>query len=103
VVRRTDLWWEGTGLGTQNGTSALSLTLDLAVADRLLAVNPCAKVKIARPEVALRRYLDHLQVRALANASGDRRAVVLLLAYGGLRWGSWLLSESATSILASVG
>jgi len=65
----------------------LSLTLDLAVSDRLLAVNPCAKVKIARPEVAPRRYLNHLQVRALANASGDRRAVVLLLAYGGLRWG----------------
>lgn len=26
-------------------------------------------------------------MRALSNASGDRRAVVLLLAYGGLRWG----------------
>lgn len=33
----------------------LSLALDLAVADRFLAVNPCGKVKIARPEVAPRR------------------------------------------------
>jgi integrase len=65
----------------------LSLSLDLAVSDRLLAANPCAKVKIARPEVAPRRYLDHLQVRALARASGERSAVIFLLAYGGLRWG----------------
>jgi len=65
----------------------LSLALDLAVADRLLAANPCAKVKIARPEVAPRRYLDHRQVHALADAAGSRRAVVLLLAYGGIRWG----------------
>jgi integrase len=65
----------------------LSLAMDLAVADRLIAVNPCGKVRLARPRVAPRRYLTHDQVRALADRAGERGAVVLVLAYCGLRWG----------------
>jgi integrase len=65
----------------------LSLAFDLAVADRLVAANPCAKVKIARPVAKRRRYLTRDQVWALADAAGDRQAVVLVLCYCGLRWG----------------
>lgn len=66
----------------------LSLTLDLAVEDKKLAVNPAGKVKIARPKVAARRYLTHRQVDALATAAGPLgQPVVLTLAYCGLRWG----------------
>jgi integrase len=65
----------------------LKQTLDMAVGDRLLSANPAVGVKIAVPKIAPRRYLTHQQVRAFADACGDREAVVLVLAYCGLRWG----------------
>lgn len=64
-----------------------SLILALAVKDGRLARNPATGVrlpKVAHPE---KRYLSHEQVAALADAAGDRRLVVLVLAYTGLRWG----------------
>ena len=66
----------------------LSLALDLAVKERLIVTNPATGVKIARSNVAPRRYLSHRQVQALAEAAGPTgRPVVYVLAYCGLRWG----------------
>lgn len=66
----------------------LSLALDVAVEDKLLALNAVRKTKIARPSVAPRRYLTHQQVDLLATAAGELgRPVILTLAYCGLRWG----------------
>jgi integrase len=61
--------------------------LDAAVRDRRLASNPAAGVDLPRLPRKERRYLDHTQVAALADACGDYRVLVLTLAYTGLRWG----------------
>ncbi|WP_237568693.1 tyrosine-type recombinase/integrase [Mycolicibacterium lacusdiani] len=58
-----------------------------AVRDRLLARNPCDGMKLPRKTPKRPVYLNHDQVTALAAASGEREALVLLLAYTGLRWG----------------
>jgi integrase len=65
----------------------LSSILADAVVDNLIARNPAAKVKL--PPTRRRRavYLTHEQVDALAAAAGEHEALVLLLAYTGLRWG----------------
>lgn len=62
--------------------------LDTAVKSGRLAKNPARGVEnLPRKKPKPRVYLDHTQVEALANEAGDRRALVLLLAYTGLRWG----------------
>ncbi|NKZ77515.1 tyrosine-type recombinase/integrase [Rhodococcus hoagii] len=62
--------------------------LDTAVKSGRLAKNPARGVEnLPRKQPKPRVYLDHQQVEALANAAGDRRTLVLLLAYTGLRWG----------------
>jgi integrase len=65
----------------------LSLVLDLAVRNGRLARNPAKGVNLPRAIPAARRYLTHSQVGALADAAGDYRLVVLVLAYTGLRYG----------------
>jgi integrase len=67
---------------------ALRAMLDAAVADRRLAVNPAANVPLPAERAAEQRYLDREQVLALADMIAPRyRALVLLGAFGGLRWG----------------
>ena len=61
--------------------------LDAAVRDRRLPTNPASGVPLPRIPVKERRYLDHTQVGALADACGEHRLLVLVLAYTGLRWG----------------
>ena len=62
--------------------------LDIALADRLIASNPARGVKLPRKTRKANVYLTHHQVATLANAApADKRALVLTLAYTGLRWG----------------
>ncbi|MGW5314513.1 tyrosine-type recombinase/integrase [Nocardia thailandica] len=58
-----------------------------AVADRRIVSNPARGVKLPKRRPKPRRYLTHEQVHALADQAKNHRAVVLLLAYCGLRWG----------------
>ncbi|MGW6376287.1 tyrosine-type recombinase/integrase [Rhodococcus sp. NPDC055112] len=67
--------------------SVLKRILDDAVRDNRLAKNPAEKVKLPRRTRKVSRYLTHRQVHQLAEESGRYRALVLLLAYVGLRWG----------------
>lgn len=70
----------------------LAQILDYAVADKRLTENPIrnSREKIRLPKVKAQRrhvYLSHEQVRELADAIDPRfEAVVLTLAYCGLRW-----------------
>jgi integrase len=65
----------------------LSGILADAVADRMLASNPAAGIKLPRQRRKRPLYLTHQQVSALAVAAGEYEPLVLLLAYTGLRWG----------------
>lgn len=67
----------------------LASILDDAVFDGRISVNPARKGRIRLPRKTRRRhgYLTHEQVRLLADASGDHRLLVLVLAYTGIRWG----------------
>lgn len=94
---------KGSGLGpsqTRHVFRVLSTVLDWCAPSRL-AVNPARGVKLPiRPE-AEHVYLSYVQVEALANAAGElltkyhrptagaavNKALILLLAYTGLRWG----------------
>jgi integrase len=59
-----------------------------AVADRAIASSPVTGVKVPRERRREMQILTAEQVSMLANAVDDRyRALVYLLAYGGLRWG----------------
>lgn len=58
-----------------------------AVRDRLLARNPAQGMRLPRKTRKRPVYLNHQQVADLAAASGEYEALVLLLAYTGLRWG----------------
>lgn len=65
----------------------LSGVLADAVRDNLIARNPAAGVKLPRLTSKRKMYLTHSQVAALADAAGEHGALVLMLAYTGLRWG----------------
>lgn len=67
---------------------ALRQMLDAAVADRRLSVNPAASVPLPAEHAAEQRFLTQAQVGDLADVMPDQyRALVLVAAYGGLRWG----------------
>ncbi len=72
---------------TRQAYRVLSAILSLAVRDSRLAVNPAAEVKLPRMPLPPRRYLTHAEVATLSNEAGQYRALILLLAYCGLRWG----------------
>ena len=66
----------------------LSLILDGAVEEGYLASNPLARVKPPPMERSTERFLSIAEVEELADAIGERwRAMVLLGAYCGLRFG----------------
>jgi integrase len=65
----------------------LAAILDVAVRDRRILSNPARGVNLPRKTTKEHIYLSHDEVHALANNSGDKAALVLLLAYTGLRWG----------------
>jgi integrase len=66
----------------------LGMVLDMAVADRRVIRNEARGVK--KPKMPARKrhhYLSHGELQALARAAGEYKPLVLLLGYGGLRWG----------------
>lgn len=93
-IRHSEVQTWVTGLTANRGPTTvlraygvLAGILDTAVKDRRVSVNVARGVDLPRKVRKEHSYLSHDQVAALANASGDRAALVLLLAYTGLRWG----------------
>jgi len=91
--------WAG-GLSTTQGPASvrkivnvLSGALQLAVDDGRLPANPAQRLKLPKISKSQKRFLSHDQVAALAKSvevhSGGNGygLLVLVLAYGGLRWG----------------
>lgn len=67
---------------------ALRHCLEAAVADGRLMTNPAAKVPLPSERAKAPRYLSQTEVEELVEAMPDRyRALVLVGAFGGLRWG----------------
>jgi integrase len=58
-----------------------------AVADGRLAVNPAAELELPTIDETEKRFLTAAQIRELAEAAGQHRALVLLLGFTGLRFG----------------
>lgn len=85
----TEMTEEGAGAATvENSVGLLRMVLGLAVEDKRLAVNPAVGVKLPPAEHRPRAYLTHEQVWELAGTIDSRyRALVLFLAYTGLRFG----------------
>jgi integrase len=66
----------------------LSGILDAAVKGKRLAANPCKGIEGLPRKTGKRRvYLSADDVHRLADESGEHRALVLVLAYCGVRWG----------------
>lgn len=61
--------------------------LQSAMLDGRIARNPATGVKLPRDRGKGKKFLTHDQVAALANAAGDDRLIILVLAYCGLRFG----------------
>ncbi len=59
----------------------------LAVKDGVMRKNPCSGVQLPRKTHKARTYLTVEQLLSLADAAGDRRAVILTLGFCGLRFG----------------
>ena len=55
--------------------------------DGRLRVNTAAELELPTIDESEKRYLDAGQIRGLADAAGDHRALVLLLGFTGLRFG----------------
>ncbi|MBE7187287.1 tyrosine-type recombinase/integrase [Jatrophihabitans endophyticus] len=66
---------------------ALSQILKLAIRSGRLARNPAEYVPLPRVRRADKRYLNHDEVDALADACQDHRVTILFLAYTGVRYG----------------
>jgi integrase len=64
-----------------------SLLLETAVRSKRLSSNPAIGVKLPRAGKPEKTFLTHEQVTALADAAGESRTVILVLAFCGLRWG----------------
>ena len=64
-----------------------SLLMDTAVRSKRLSSNPAIGVKLPRAGKPEKTFLTHDQVTALADAAGEWRTVILVLAFCGLRWG----------------
>jgi integrase len=61
--------------------------LGYAVRSRMLSANPATDIDLPRKPVSDKRYLTHQQVADLAAQCGEHDALVLVLAYCGLRFG----------------
>ena len=65
----------------------LAAILDVAVRDRRIPANPARGVNLPRKVGKRRIYLSHDQVQLLSDNAGRHPALILFLAYTGLRWG----------------
>jgi integrase len=61
--------------------------LGYAVKSRLLSANPATDIDLPRKPVGDKRYLNDQEIADLAGECGEFDALVLVLAYCGLRWG----------------
>ncbi|MBT1176992.1 site-specific integrase [Bifidobacterium callimiconis] len=60
---------------------------DMAVKDRLIRQSPCDDITLPRKTRKPRTYLTVPQLLALADASGEHRALILTLGFCGIRYG----------------
>jgi len=74
------------GASVRKAHVVLSGILGLAVRDRRLPNNPALGVDLPPLQESRRRYLSADEVESLAEAAGNARLAVLVLAYCGLRW-----------------
>ncbi|MCU1535369.1 MAG: site-specific integrase [Glaciihabitans sp.] len=65
----------------------LANIIERAVNDRRLPRNVARKVNLRRKRPKPRSYLTHEQVQLLTDEAGSHGALILFLAYTGLRWG----------------
>lgn len=65
----------------------LSALCRQAVRDRLIASNPCEGLELPKKRRKEHRYLSAAELLRLADASGWRRPIVLVLGLTGIRWG----------------
>ncbi|MBA8792499.1 integrase [Friedmanniella endophytica] len=73
---------------TRKAVFALRQCLDAAVADNRLAVNPALRVPLPSERAKVPRFLSQDEVERLVEAMpAEYRALVLVGAYAGLRWG----------------
>lgn len=73
---------------TRKAVFALRQTLEAAIADGRIRHNPADKVPLPTERQKRARYLSQQEVERLVSELCDRdRALVLVGAYGGLRWG----------------
>jgi integrase len=93
-VRHSDVQAWVTKLAATKGPSTvlravgiLGGILEVAVRDRRILSNPARGVDQPRKVPRSHTYLSREQVEALAEAAGEHRTLVLVLAYCGLRWG----------------
>jgi len=84
----TDLHRRGLSAGrTRQAHQLLSMILKAAVRVRRLSSNPATGTPLPKSPQREKRYLTAGQVTELADAVPDRyRALIYVLAYGGLRW-----------------
>lgn len=79
------------GARARKALTVLQMVLEHAILDRRLASNPAhfprgTSLPKTNPKKS-RRYLTHKEVHRLSVACGEHAALVLVLAYTGLRWG----------------
>ena len=90
-IRRwvSDLLADGlSAASTRKAVFALRQTLEAAIADGRILHNPADKVPLPSEKQKRPQYLSQLEVeRLVAELSSRDRALVLVGAYGGLRWG----------------
>ena len=84
-----DMTADGVGAATvRKSYNALAQMMRAAVADRRIAFDPCQDVPLPTEEYGEQRFLTPEEVATLADSIEPRyRAIVLLGAYGGLRFG----------------
>ena len=82
---------------------ALRQSLAAAIADRRLAINPATDVPLPSERAKPPRFLTQLEVERLVVEMPERyRALVLVGAYGGLRWGEAVgLTRAKVDVLRS--
>lgn len=84
-----DMLAEGLSPATvRKAVFALRQCLDAAIEDRRIAANPAQKVSLPTEKAKRPRYLTKDEVERLVDVTPERyRALVLVGAFGGLRWG----------------
>jgi integrase len=82
----------------------LSRILGAAVEAGYLPRNPCTVKGAGQERAPEMRFATVAQVAALADAIDPRyRALILVAAYGGLRWASWSACASSGSTCCMAG